>query len=101
MGTSWVARSIKNVNLELAEKCRHEKNIKIVDFNGMNVDRHWHVCITLLSQKYAPIKNIKYVSINKSPLIIYASAPCITRTYTTSIMFMISSIHSRHKLETE
>ena len=32
MGTFWVALSIKNI-----------KNIKIFDFNGVNVSKHWHV----------------------------------------------------------
>ena len=37
MGTSWVVVSINNIKMTL------RKNIKIFDFNGVNVAKHWHV----------------------------------------------------------
>ena len=38
MGTSWVAVSINNITTRASRA-----NIKIFDFNGVNVAKHWHV----------------------------------------------------------
>ena len=40
MGTSWVAVSIINIKTRAS---REMKIIKIFDFNGVNVAKHWHV----------------------------------------------------------
>ena len=40
MGTSWVAVSIDNIKNRAS---REMTNIKIFDFNGVNVAKHWHV----------------------------------------------------------
>ena len=42
MGTSWVAVSIDNITTR-ASREMSRKNIKIFDFNGVNVAKHWHV----------------------------------------------------------
>ena len=43
MGTSWVAVSIKNIKTRASSEMTSRKNIKIFDFNGVNVAKHWHV----------------------------------------------------------
>ena len=46
MGTSWVSLSIKNIKTEASREMTSvtsRKNIKIFDFNGVNVAKHWHV----------------------------------------------------------
>ena len=42
MGTSWVAVSTNNITRASSEMTSR-KNIKIFDFNGVNVVKHWHV----------------------------------------------------------
>ena len=41
MGTSWAALSIKNIKTWASIEMTSRKNIKIFDFNGVNI--HWHV----------------------------------------------------------
>ena len=43
MGTSWVAVSINNIKTRASSEMTSRKNIKIFDFNGVNVVKHWHV----------------------------------------------------------
>ena len=43
MGTSWVAASINNITTRASREMTSRKNIKIFDFNGVNVAKHWHV----------------------------------------------------------
>ena len=43
MGTSWVAVSINNITTRASKEMTSRKNIKIFDFNGVNVAKHWHV----------------------------------------------------------
>ena len=43
MGTSWVAVSINNITTRASREVTSRKNIKIFDFNGVNVAKHWHV----------------------------------------------------------
>ena len=43
MGTSWVAVSINNITTRASRDMTSRKNIKIFDFNGVNVAKHWHV----------------------------------------------------------
>ena len=43
MGTSWVAVSINNITTRARREMTSRKNIKIFDFNGVNVAKHWHV----------------------------------------------------------
>ena len=43
MGTSWVAVSINNITNRASREMTSRKNIRIFDFNGVNVAKHWHV----------------------------------------------------------
>ena len=43
MGTSCVAVSINNITTRASREMTARKNIKIFDFNGVNVAKHWHV----------------------------------------------------------
>ena len=43
MGTSWVAVSINNITTRASREMTSRKNIKIFDFNVVNVAKHWHV----------------------------------------------------------
>ena len=43
MGTSWVAVSINNITTRASREMTSRNNIKIFDFNGVNVAKHWHV----------------------------------------------------------
>ena len=43
MGTPWVAVSINNIKTRASSEMTSRKNIKIFDFNGVNVAKHWHV----------------------------------------------------------
>ena len=43
MGTSWVAVSIKNIKTRASSEMTSRKNIKIFDFNGVNIAKQWHV----------------------------------------------------------
>ena len=43
MGTSWVAVSISNITTRASREMTSRTNIKIFDFNGVNVVKHWHV----------------------------------------------------------
>ena len=43
MGTSWVAVSINNITTRSSREMTSRKNLKIFDFNGVNVAKHWHV----------------------------------------------------------
>ena len=43
MGTSWVAVSINNIKTRASREMTSRKNIKIFDFNGVNVAKYWHV----------------------------------------------------------
>ena len=43
MGTSWVAVSINNIKTRASSEMTSRKNMKIFDFNGVNVAKHWHV----------------------------------------------------------
>ena len=43
MGTSWVAISINNITTRPSREMTSRKNIKIFDYNGVNVAKHWHV----------------------------------------------------------
>ena len=43
MGTSWVAVSINNITTRASREMTSRKNIKIFDFNGVNVAKHWYV----------------------------------------------------------
>ena len=43
MGTSWIAVSINNIKTQASREMTSRKNIKIFDFNGVNVAKHWHV----------------------------------------------------------
>ena len=43
MGTSWVAVSINNITTRASREMTSRINIKIFDFNGVNVAKHWHV----------------------------------------------------------
>ena len=43
MGTSWVAVSINNITTQASREMTSRKNIKMFDFNGVNVAKHWHV----------------------------------------------------------
>ena len=43
MGTFWVAEEINNITIRASREMTSRKNIKIFDFNGVNVAKHWHV----------------------------------------------------------
>ena len=43
MATSWVALSIKNIKTQASREMTSRKNIKMFDFNGVNVAKHSHV----------------------------------------------------------
>ena len=43
MGTSWVAVSINNIETRASREMTSRKQIKIFDFNGVSVAKHWHV----------------------------------------------------------
>ena len=43
MGTSWVAVSINNITIRASREMTSPKHIKIFDFNGVNVAKHWYV----------------------------------------------------------
>ena len=43
MGTSWAAVSINTIKTQTSKEMTSHKNIKIFDFNGVNVAKHWHV----------------------------------------------------------
>ena len=44
MGNSWVAVTINNnITTRASREMTSRKNIKIFDFNGVNVANHWHV----------------------------------------------------------
>ena len=43
MGTSWVAVSINNITTRASREITSRKHIKFVDFNGVNVAKHWYV----------------------------------------------------------
>ena len=43
MGTSWEAVSINNIKTRASREMTSRTNIKIFDFNGVNVAKHWHV----------------------------------------------------------
>ena len=43
MRTSWVAISINNIKTRASSEMTSRKKIKIFDFNGVNVAKHWHV----------------------------------------------------------
>ena len=43
MGTSWVAVSINNITTRASREMTSRKNIKIFDFNGVNIATHWLV----------------------------------------------------------
>ena len=43
MGSSWVAVSINNIKTRASTEMTPRKNIKIFDFNGVKVAKHWHV----------------------------------------------------------
>ena len=43
MGTSWVAVSINNITTRASREMTSRKHIKIFDFNGVNVAKHWYV----------------------------------------------------------
>ena len=43
MGTCWVAVSINNIKTRASSEMTSRKNIKIFDFNGVNVAKRWHV----------------------------------------------------------
>ena len=43
MGTSWVAVSINNITTRASSEMTSQKNIKIFDFNGVNVAKNRHV----------------------------------------------------------
>ena len=43
MGTSWVAVSINNITTRASREMTPQKNIKMFDFNGVNVAKHWPV----------------------------------------------------------
>ena len=49
MGTSWVAISINNIKTRASSEMTSRKNIKIFDFNGVNVAKHWHVAGEVLA----------------------------------------------------
>ena len=43
MGTSWIAESFNNITTRASREMTSRKNIKIFDFNGVNVAKHWYV----------------------------------------------------------
>ena len=43
MGASWVALSINNTKYRASREMTSRKNIKVLDVNGVNVAKHWHV----------------------------------------------------------
>ena len=43
MGTSWIAVPINNIITLASREMTSRKYIKIFDFNGVNVAKHWHV----------------------------------------------------------
>ena len=43
METSLIALSIKNIKTRASREMTSRKNNKIIDFNGVNVAKHWHV----------------------------------------------------------
>ena len=80
MGTSWVAISINNIKTRASSEMTSRKNIKIFDFNGVNVAKHWHVagevfasnCIVIIASRglmaiyryiYLTIQIFKYIYI--------------------------------------
>ena len=56
MGTSWLAVSINNIKTRASSEMTSRKNIKIFDFNGVNVSKHWHVAARYLPSLIALLK---------------------------------------------
>ena len=56
-GTSWVAVSINNIKTRASREMTSRKNIKIFDFNGVNVAKHWHVAGEVLPSLIALLPN--------------------------------------------
>ena len=42
MGTSWVAVSNNNIKTRASREMTSRKHIKNLDFNGVNIAKHWH-----------------------------------------------------------
>ena len=68
MGTSWVAVSINNIKTRTSREMTSRKNIKILEFNGVNVAKHWHCggvrylpsLIALFDMEYKEVPTTKY-----------------------------------------
>ena len=75
MGTSWVAISITNIKTRASREMTSRKNIKIFDFNGVNVAKHWHVagevfaisdCLVCYSYRSCLLILVKWASMRLS-----------------------------------
>ena len=60
MGTSWVAVSINNIKTRASSELTSRKNIKIFDFNGVNVAKHWHVVGRGICHLWLPCYTLGY-----------------------------------------
>ena len=61
MGTSWVAVSINNIKNRAS---REMTNIKIFDFNGVNVAKHWHVAGEVFAISDCLVCNAAYLMVS-------------------------------------
>ena len=88
MGTSWVAVSINNITTRASREMTSRKNIKIFDFNGVNVAKHWHVAgkvfaisdclvpfVFLSIAIYLHVRTKLYICTFSTPLYVYG-LPC-------------------------
>ena len=64
MGTSWVAVSINNITTRASREMTSRQNIKIFDFNGVNVAKHWHVAGEVFAISDCLVKYVSYDWIN-------------------------------------
>ena len=69
LGTSWVAVSINNITTRASREMTSRKNIKIFDFNGVNVAKHWHVAGEVFAISDCLVRIVCIVALYKRPSI--------------------------------
>ena len=65
MGTSWVAVSINNITRLTTRASREmtsRKHIKIFDFNGVNVAKHWYVAGEVFAISDCLVVTVTYIN---------------------------------------
>ena len=85
MGTSWVAVSINNIKTRASSEMTSRKNIKIFDFNGVNVAKHWHVAGRGICHLWLPCCTlylcVSQLRVQSSRLSTHAPPPHPSRTH--------------------